>query len=84
MAINGYSGEGQHSDCRELCVEQMLRLLETGNRKPAKIMAGSRKAFLALKNSAEKIGIRIEFNPFIPALLEARKLSTTVCSVSEA
>ncbi|TNJ65153.1 hypothetical protein FE784_16270 [Paenibacillus hemerocallicola] len=64
---------GPHPDCRELYVEQMLRLLEKGNRKPAKIMVGSRKAFLALKNSAENIGIQIEFNPYIPALLEAKE-----------
>jgi hypothetical protein len=59
-------------DCREQYVEQLIQLLEAANRKPARIEAGSSEAFLALKNSAEKIGVPIRHNPLLVALLDAK------------
>ncbi|QJD86556.1 DUF7309 domain-containing protein [Cohnella herbarum] len=63
---------GQEADCRELFVQQLIRLLEKVNYKPAKIEVGSNKAFLALQDSAERLAIPIRVNPHLEALLEAK------------
>lgn len=62
----------QEADCREQYVEQLLLLLKEADRKPARIEVGSRKAVLALKDSAEKIGIPIRYNPLLDALFDAK------------
>lgn len=66
----------EESDCREQYVAQLLELLEQTGRKPARIAVGSKKAYLALKNSADKIGIPVSVNPHLPALLEAKEAIT--------
>jgi hypothetical protein len=63
----------QQPDCREFYVAQMIALLEKANRKPARIETGSTKAYLALKNSAERIGIPLRVNPMVEGLLEAKE-----------
>jgi len=62
------------ADCRKQYVEQLLNLLVKTDRKPARILTGSGKAFLALKNSADKLGIPLLFDPDVDALLEAKEL----------
>ncbi|MFD0710484.1 DUF6930 domain-containing protein [Paenibacillus sp. GCM10027626] len=61
------------ADCRKQYVEQLLDLLGQAEYRPARILTGSNKAFLALKNSAKKLGIPLLFNPHLDALLEAKE-----------
>ncbi|MBO9608542.1 MAG: hypothetical protein J7639_21490 [Paenibacillaceae bacterium] len=61
------------ADCRALFVEQLLDLLEAAGGKPAHIDVASRKAYQALKPSADKLGIAIRLNPQAAALLHARE-----------
>lgn len=63
----------ESADCRKLYVEQLLALLEKARYKPARLEAGSVKAFFALKSSADKLGIPIRHNPRVTALLLAKE-----------
>ena len=61
------------SDCRSLFVQQLILLLESSNIKPKNIETGSTKAFFALKDTADRLGISIGYNPMLEALLNAKE-----------
>lgn len=77
--VNGTSGIilgaeiVENIDCRQQFVDQLLHLLESTKLKPSRIHAASDKAFLALKDTAEKLGIPIVYNPMSLALLHAQE-----------
>lgn len=62
----------EQADCREEYVRQLIELLKTLNRKPARIEVGSVKAYYALKISAEQLGIPLRFHLRLDALLDAK------------
>lgn len=70
MIIGGHLVD--QSDCREAYVKQLVELMKTADRKPARIEVGSVKAYYALKSSVEKLGIPLRFHPRLDVLLEAK------------
>ncbi|OPH53404.1 hypothetical protein BC351_05945 [Paenibacillus ferrarius] len=49
-------------------VEQLLNLLKESDHTPASIQVSSKKAYLALKDTADKLGIKLQFNFDLPEL----------------
>lgn len=76
--VNGESGMilavklTEPADCLPLFVEQLLDLLDAAGGKPARIDVASRKAYQALKPSADKLGIAIRLNQQAVELFNAR------------
>lgn len=60
------------ADCREAYVELFIALQEKVKFKPARIVAGSEKAYFALKNCAKALGIPLVMIPHSFALLDAK------------
>ncbi|UKS25868.1 hypothetical protein LOZ80_30600 [Paenibacillus sp. HWE-109] len=52
-------------------VEQLLNLLKESDHKPASIQVSSKKAYLALKDTTDKLGITLKFNFNLPELYMA-------------
>lgn len=63
----------EQADCREEYVRQLIELLKTMNRKPARIEVGSVKAYYTLKISAEQLSIPLRFHSRLDALLDAKE-----------